>query len=95
MLAPPITSRTVNPNRNLNSFSPKASLSTNFVAPFAGGSVSADFSGHKLRPSSLNPASFPRSKGKRGVVTMVYTYAISISLSLFSIFIFFAKSSNL
>ncbi|GMY29903.1 ATP-dependent Clp protease proteolytic subunit-related protein 4, chloroplastic-like [Fagus crenata] len=75
MLAPPITSRTVNPNRNLNSFSPKASLSTNFVAPFAGGSVSADFSGHKLRPSSLNPASFPRSKGKRGVVTMVIPFS--------------------
>uniref|UniRef100_A0A7N2N1Z5 ATP-dependent Clp protease proteolytic subunit n=2 Tax=Quercus TaxID=3511 RepID=A0A7N2N1Z5_QUELO len=68
LVAPPRTSRNVNLKR---SFSPRASLSTNFVAPFVGGSVSSDFSGHKLRPSSLNPASFPSSKPKRGVVTMV------------------------
>ncbi|KAK9984802.1 hypothetical protein SO802_034327 [Lithocarpus litseifolius] len=71
LVAPPRTSRNVNLNR---SFSPKASLSTNFVAPFVGGSVSSDFSGHKLRPSSLNPASFPSSKPKRGVVTMVIPF---------------------
>ncbi|XP_062146966.1 ATP-dependent Clp protease proteolytic subunit-related protein 4, chloroplastic [Alnus glutinosa] len=71
MLAPPITSRTANPNRILTSFSPRASLSTNFLPPFAGGSVSADFSGHKLRPLSLSLA----SKGKRGVVTMVIPFS--------------------
>ncbi|KAL4602317.1 hypothetical protein ACB092_10G044500 [Castanea dentata] len=71
LVAPPRTSRNVNLN---SSFSPRASLSTNFVAPFVGGSVSSDFSGHKLRPSSLNPASFPSSKPKRGVVTMVIPF---------------------
>ncbi|KAM3734707.1 hypothetical protein ACB098_10G035700 [Castanea mollissima] len=71
LVAPPRTSRNVNLNR---SFSPRASLSTNFVAPFVGSSVSSDFSGHKLRPSSLNPASFPSSKPKRGVVTMVIPF---------------------
>ncbi|KAG6684216.1 hypothetical protein I3842_12G051800 [Carya illinoinensis] len=72
LLSPPIA---VNPIRNSSSFSPKASFSTNFLAPFSGGSVSADFSGHRLRPSSLNPAYFPRSKGKRGVVTMVIPFS--------------------
>ncbi|XP_040989469.1 ATP-dependent Clp protease proteolytic subunit-related protein 4, chloroplastic-like [Juglans microcarpa x Juglans regia] len=72
LLSPPIA---VNPIRNSSSFSPKASFSNNFLPPFSGGSVSADFSGHKLRPSSLNPASFPRSKGKRGVVTMVIPFS--------------------
>ncbi|XP_050264554.1 ATP-dependent Clp protease proteolytic subunit-related protein 4, chloroplastic [Quercus robur] len=71
LVAPPRTSRNVNLK---HSFSPRASLSTNFVAPFVGGSVSSDFSGHKLRPSSLNPASFPSSKPKRGVVTMVIPF---------------------
>nr|POE54026.1 hypothetical protein CFP56_47757 [Quercus suber] len=37
------------------------SLTTKFLTPFAGRSVSANFSGHKLRPS-LNPVSFPRPK---------------------------------
>ena len=73
MLASPTSTRIVNPIRALNSSSasPRASLCTNFVAPFAGNSVSSLFSGQKLRPSCLNPASFRASKGKRGVVTMV------------------------
>ncbi|XP_038902969.1 ATP-dependent Clp protease proteolytic subunit-related protein 4, chloroplastic [Benincasa hispida] len=50
-------------------------LSTNFLIPFAGGSVSGDFSGVKLRPSSLNTDSSPGSKGKRGVVTMVIPFS--------------------
>lgn len=52
-----------------------APLSTNFLIPFAGGSVSGEFSGVKLRPSSLNPNYSPGSKGKRGVVTMVIPFA--------------------
>ncbi|XP_008448778.2 ATP-dependent Clp protease proteolytic subunit-related protein 4, chloroplastic [Cucumis melo] len=52
-----------------------APLSTNFLTPFAGGSVSGDFSGVKLRPYSLNPNCFPGSKGKRGVVTMVIPFS--------------------
>ncbi|XP_040987092.1 ATP-dependent Clp protease proteolytic subunit-related protein 4, chloroplastic-like [Juglans microcarpa x Juglans regia] len=72
MLAPPLS---VNSNRSSTSFSPKSTLSCNFLTPFPHGSVSADFSGHKLRPLSLNPASFPRSKGKRGVVTMVIPFS--------------------
>ncbi|KAG6635954.1 hypothetical protein CIPAW_11G078700 [Carya illinoinensis] len=72
MLVPPLS---VNPNRSSTSFSPKSTLSCNFFTPFPYGSISADFSGHKLRPLSLNPASFPRSKGKRGVVTMVIPFS--------------------
>lgn len=62
------------------SFSPSSlrtkPLSTNFLVPFVGGSVSGDFSGVKLRPSSLNPDSFRGSKGKRGVVTMVSVWTL-------------------
>ncbi|CAK9321566.1 unnamed protein product [Citrullus colocynthis] len=52
-----------------------APLSTNFLIPFTAGSVSGDFAGVKLRPSSLNPDSFRGSKGKRGVVTMVIPFS--------------------
>ncbi|XWS49659.1 hypothetical protein CRYUN_Cryun12cG0022300 [Craigia yunnanensis] len=79
MLSPPTSARTVNPNRTLTSppsSSLRASLSTNFLSPFlATGSVSADFSGLRLRPDSLNPASLSRSKPKRGVVTMVIPFS--------------------
>ncbi|CAL0312290.1 unnamed protein product [Lupinus luteus] len=71
--------RTVNPIRAMkssSSVSSRTSLSTQFVAPFAGSSSSSTaFSGHKLRPSILNPASFPSSKPKRGVVTMVIPFS--------------------
>ncbi|KAE9613770.1 hypothetical protein Lal_00015960 [Lupinus albus] len=72
-------SRTVNPIRAMkssSSVSSRTSLSTQFVVPFAGSSSSSTaFSGHKLRPSILNPASFPSSKPKRGVVTMVIPFS--------------------
>ncbi|KAL5551333.1 hypothetical protein UlMin_001509 [Ulmus minor] len=77
-IAPPASSRAPFSIRAQMTSSPssfRASLSTNFVASFAGGSVSSDFSGHKIRPNSLNPASFPRSKAKRGVVTMVIPFS--------------------
>ncbi|XP_027335056.1 ATP-dependent Clp protease proteolytic subunit-related protein 4, chloroplastic [Abrus precatorius] len=77
-MALPSSSRTITPTpvRAINSSSSfRTSLSTNFVAPLAGISSSSSlFSGHKLRPSSLNPASFPASKPKRGVVTMVIPF---------------------
>lgn len=50
-----------------------SSLTTNFVAPFVGGSVTGDFCGQKIRPRSLNP-SLTGSRGKRGVVTMVFIW---------------------
>ncbi|XVF13484.1 hypothetical protein REPUB_Repub08aG0211600 [Reevesia pubescens] len=79
MLSPPTSARTVNRNRTLKSppsTSLRASLYTNFLSPFpATGSVSGDISGLKLRPDSLNPASLPRSKPKRGVVTMVIPFS--------------------
>ncbi|KAL5750816.1 hypothetical protein ACOSP7_025419 [Xanthoceras sorbifolium] len=80
MLATPqrTSPRIINPNRTLtrasSSSSLRASLSTNFLSPFATGSVSSDFSGLKLRPASLNPASFSTSRPKRRVVTMVIPY---------------------
>ncbi|XP_044487159.1 ATP-dependent Clp protease proteolytic subunit-related protein 4, chloroplastic [Mangifera indica] len=52
----------------------RTSLSTSFLSPFSNGSISADFSGLKLRPQSLNPDSFKRSKAKRPVVTMVIPF---------------------
>ncbi|KAK7251813.1 hypothetical protein RIF29_35355 [Crotalaria pallida] len=76
--ASPSPSRTINPIRAMNSSSVsfRTPLSTDFASPFAGStSVSSSFSGHKLRPSSLNPASFRSSKGKRGVVTMVIPFS--------------------
>lgn len=77
MLAAPTNSvRTVNPKLNSSpysygAYSLRASLPTNFVAPFVGGSVSGELSGQKIRPESLNPVYFSYSHGKRGVVTMV------------------------
>ncbi|XP_022892780.1 ATP-dependent Clp protease proteolytic subunit-related protein 4, chloroplastic-like isoform X1 [Olea europaea var. sylvestris] len=51
-----------------------ASLSTSFLSPFVGGSVLGNFSGHKIRPISLNPYS-STSRAKRGVVTMVIPFS--------------------
>ncbi|KAF5816294.1 putative endopeptidase Clp [Helianthus annuus] len=48
----------------------KPSLSTNFISPYIGNSVSSDFSGHKIRPASLNPSS-----RKRAGVTMVIPFS--------------------
>eukprot|EP00262_Sarcandra_glabra_P004222 TRINITY_DN15192_c0_g1_i1.p1 TRINITY_DN15192_c0_g1~~TRINITY_DN15192_c0_g1_i1.p1 ORF type:complete len:317 (+),score=51.54 TRINITY_DN15192_c0_g1_i1:90-953(+) len=50
-----------------------ASLTSNFIAPFVGGSVSGDFCGQKIRPLSLN-RTLPDCRGKRGVVTMVIPF---------------------
>ncbi|KAK7346774.1 hypothetical protein VNO80_21297 [Phaseolus coccineus] len=78
IMALPSSSRTVTPIRATSSStsSVRTSLSTNFVAPCSGiSSASSHFSGHKLRPSSLNPASFGGSNAKRGVVTMVIPYS--------------------
>ncbi|KAM6557333.1 hypothetical protein CsatB_004352 [Cannabis sativa] len=82
MLAPPTPSRTLTPLRaqttsssSSSSSSLRASLSSNFLSPLAGGSLSADFSGQKLRPSALNPALFRNSTAKRGVVTMVIPFS--------------------
>ncbi|KAK9716289.1 hypothetical protein RND81_06G223500 [Saponaria officinalis] len=50
------------------------SLSSNFTDSFVSGSVSGDFSGHKLRPLSLNPYHH-NSRPKRGVVTMVIPFS--------------------
>ncbi|KAL2322987.1 hypothetical protein Fmac_027366 [Flemingia macrophylla] len=76
MVASPSPSRTIAPIRAMKSSSARTSLSTNFVAPCAGiSSASTGFSGHKLRPSSLNPASFRGSNPKRGVVTMVIPFS--------------------
>ncbi|VVA40819.1 PREDICTED: ATP-dependent [Prunus dulcis] len=77
MLASPTTRRALSSSRTQTTSSPtlpRASLSTNFLSPFAGTSISSEFSGHKLRPSSLNPASFRGYKPKRGVVTMVIPF---------------------
>ncbi|XVE65178.1 hypothetical protein DITRI_Ditri07aG0160200 [Diplodiscus trichospermus] len=79
MFSLPTSARTVNRNRALispTSTSLRASLTSNFLSPFpASGSVTGDFSGLKLRPESLNPASLSRSKPKRGVVTMVIPFS--------------------
>ncbi|KAL8112559.1 hypothetical protein AgCh_020035 [Apium graveolens] len=52
-----------------------SSLSTNFLSPFTGGSVSGDFTGLKIRPHSLNPNAPSSSTPKRGVVTMVIPFS--------------------
>ncbi|XP_027920914.1 ATP-dependent Clp protease proteolytic subunit-related protein 4, chloroplastic [Vigna unguiculata] len=78
IMALPSSSRTVTPIRAMSSStsSVRTSLSTNFIAPRALiSSASSHFSGFKLRPSSLNPASFGGSNAKRGVVTMVIPYS--------------------
>ncbi|XP_047327759.1 ATP-dependent Clp protease proteolytic subunit-related protein 4, chloroplastic [Impatiens glandulifera] len=61
--------------RSLSSSSPKASLSTNFISHYSGGSVTADFSGQRIRPASLNPNFSSGSSGKRPVVTMVIPFS--------------------
>lgn len=46
---------------------------TNFLSPFVGGSVCGDFAGLRIRPASLiDNSSNSTSRGKRGVVTMVF-----------------------
>ncbi|KAL2548024.1 ATP-dependent Clp protease proteolytic subunit-related protein 4 [Forsythia ovata] len=73
----PIKSASPSPNPNPILSAPssvRASLSTSFISPFVGGSISGDFSGHKIRPASLNPYS-SGSRGKRGVVTMVIPFS--------------------
>ncbi|KAA8526001.1 hypothetical protein F0562_007899 [Nyssa sinensis] len=76
MLSSPTGSRTLNPNRALSSSSIRASLSTNFLSSFVGGSVCGDFAGQKIRPASLKPCSpSSGSHGKRGVVTMVIPFS--------------------
>ncbi|KAK8948171.1 hypothetical protein KSP40_PGU014707 [Platanthera guangdongensis] len=50
-----------------------ASLRSDFTASSVGGSVSAPFSGQKIRPRSLRPSPSGRG-GKRGVVTMVIPF---------------------
>ncbi|XP_057417945.1 ATP-dependent Clp protease proteolytic subunit-related protein 4, chloroplastic [Lotus japonicus] len=77
MLALPSSSRAIStPTRAIkSSASVRTTLATDFVvhsAPIS--SSSSLFSGHKLRPSCLNPASF-RGSGKRGVVTMVIPFS--------------------
>ncbi|XP_074264743.1 ATP-dependent Clp protease proteolytic subunit-related protein 4, chloroplastic-like [Silene latifolia] len=69
------TATTTHNNTSPSLFKPSSlRLSTTFTAPFVAGSVSADFSGHKLRPLSLttSPSS---SRPKRGVVTMVIPFS--------------------
>ncbi|KAK2356375.1 ATP-dependent Clp protease proteolytic subunit 2, mitochondrial [Trifolium repens] len=75
MFVSPSSSRTINSIRASKS-SLRNSISTDFVAPSTAiSSSSSHFSGHKLRPPCLNPASFQSSGGKRGVVTMVIPFA--------------------
>ncbi|PNY09774.1 ATP-dependent clp protease proteolytic subunit-related protein chloroplastic-like [Trifolium pratense] len=71
----PSSSRTTSSIRPIKS-SFRNSISTDFVAPSTAitSSSSSHFSGHKLRPPCLNPASFRTSGGKRGVVTMVIPF---------------------
>ncbi|KAI4311621.1 hypothetical protein MLD38_036503 [Melastoma candidum] len=57
-----------------NRSSPSASISTGFLSR-PRGSVSCDFYGAKVRPESLSPAVVSRSRGKRGVVTMVIPFS--------------------
>ncbi|KAL2903104.1 ATP-dependent Clp protease proteolytic subunit-related protein 4 chloroplastic [Bienertia sinuspersici] len=76
-LSPPTHSK-ASSSTNTTSFrassspSIKASLSTNFLTPFVGGSVFADFSGHKIRHHSLTSSN---SRPKRSVVTMVIPFS--------------------
>ncbi|KAK3023228.1 hypothetical protein RJ639_043340 [Escallonia herrerae] len=73
----PTTSRMPSPSTTRNPSRPltlKATLSTSFLSPFVGGSVTADLTGQKIRPASLCPTS-SGSRGKRGVVTMVIPFS--------------------
>lgn len=65
---PPMNSRSAT-----SSLSLRASLSSNFFSASVGGSASSDFSGHRIRPASVNP--YRPSRGKRGVVTMVIPFS--------------------
>ncbi|KAH7514270.1 hypothetical protein FEM48_Zijuj11G0070900 [Ziziphus jujuba var. spinosa] len=68
-------SPTLKPTRTQAMATSSSSLSTNFVAPFAAGSLFSGFSGPIFRPSSLNPEISRSSKPKRGVVTMVIPFS--------------------
>ncbi|KAI4369984.1 hypothetical protein MLD38_018372 [Melastoma candidum] len=57
-----------------NRSSPSASLSTGFFS-IPCRSVSCDFYGAKVRPKCLSPQVVSRSRGKRGVVTMVIPFS--------------------
>ncbi|KAK2987661.1 hypothetical protein RJ640_012940 [Escallonia rubra] len=73
----PTTTRTPSPSAARNPRRPltsKATLSTSFLSPFVGGSVTGDLTGQKIRPASLCPTS-SGSRGKRGVVTMVIPFS--------------------
>ncbi|KAK3428927.1 hypothetical protein EUGRSUZ_E00356 [Eucalyptus grandis] len=77
MLSPAASSTSSRTRKTSVSPAARVSLSTGFLpsASAAAGSVSGEFSGAKLRPKSLSPASNPRSRGKRGVVTMVIPFS--------------------
>ncbi|KAL8088931.1 ATP-dependent Clp protease proteolytic subunit-related protein 4, chloroplastic-like [Apium graveolens] len=72
--SPTTCSSLVNSKRTTPRASP-FSLSTNFLSSYTSGSVSADFSGQKIRPLSLNPHAPGSSSPKRGVVTMVIPFS--------------------
>ncbi|XP_030533665.1 ATP-dependent Clp protease proteolytic subunit-related protein 4, chloroplastic [Rhodamnia argentea] len=74
MVAPMASSTSLRTCRTSIS-STRVSLSTGFVPYSAGGSVSSEFSGVKIRPKSLSPSSTSRSKGNRSVVTMVIPFS--------------------
>ncbi|XP_051115303.1 ATP-dependent Clp protease proteolytic subunit-related protein 4, chloroplastic [Andrographis paniculata] len=71
----PTTRMSLSPNLVSAPPSRRRFLSTNFMSPYVGGSLSGDFSGRKIRPDSLNPSSLSTRKGKRGVVTMVIPFS--------------------
>ncbi|CAI8609516.1 unnamed protein product [Vicia faba] len=75
MMLFPSSSRTITPLKAIKSSS-RNSISTDFIAPTTAitGS-SSHFSGLKLRPPCLNPASFQSSGAKRSVVTMVIPFS--------------------
>ncbi|KAK4788293.1 hypothetical protein SAY86_019612 [Trapa natans] len=75
ILSPPVPFVSMNASRRRSSVPFRASLSTGFLPKFSGGSISGDFSGQKIRPKTLNPATISGSKGKRGVVTMVIPFS--------------------
>ncbi|PSR91679.1 ATP-dependent Clp protease proteolytic subunit-related protein like [Actinidia chinensis var. chinensis] len=69
-LSSPKTSRASLPKRNLTLSPPRASLSSNFPSPY---DDAGEFSGHTLRPESLNPCSPSRShsRPKRDVIANI------------------------
>lgn len=89
MLAPPTNSCATSSNRTPASFS----LRANLLSPYVGGSVASDFSGQKIRPSSLNSASFSGSHAKRTGVTMVLSWLRRLTCFLLSfIVLYFADN---